>query len=143
MSKPCPKKARSVPHSKNNTTFNQQRLDRRSQNASTALKESSIKADHGSIKAKKSSKAAHLLLKGGHAWHKQHGRELNGSLHVEVRSGQRLQELLEGRLEEGIVLILAHLHCQDDVSTEAPRKLLKMQNSKFLCLLCENMNSRM
>ena len=45
-----------------------------------------------------------------------------------MRSGQRLQELLEGRLEEGIVLILTHLHSQDDESSEALRKLLKMQS---------------
>ncbi len=91
---------------------------------------------------KKSSKMAHLLLKGGHAWYKQHGRELNSSLHVEVRSGQRLQELLEGLLEEGIILILTHLQCQDGVSSESPRKLLKMQNLKFLCVLCVCINSR-
>jgi hypothetical protein len=74
---------------------------------------------------------AHLLLKGGHAWHKQHGRELNGSLHIEVRSGQRLQELLEGLLEEGIILIFNHLQSQDGVSSEAPRKLAQFETSLY------------
>ncbi len=73
---------------------------------------------------------AHLLLKGGHAWYKQHGCELNGTLHIEVRSGQRLQKLLEGLLEEGIVLILTHLQLQDSVSSEAPCKLAKNAQSE-------------
>ena len=52
----------------------------------------------------------YLLLERCHAGHKQHGSELNGALHIEVGAGQGLQELLEGLLEEGIVLVLTHLH---------------------------------
>lgn len=54
-------------------------------------------------------KEGYLLLEGGHARHKQHGCELDGALHVEVGVCKRLQELLKGLLEEGVVLIIGHL----------------------------------
>ena len=61
------------------------------------------------VECSRGKERGYLLLKGGHAGHKQHGSELDGALHIEVGVCERLQELLEGLLEEGIVLILTHL----------------------------------
>ena len=50
-----------------------------------------------------------LLVEGRHAGHEQHGPELNCALHVEVGERERVQELLEGQLEELVVFRLLNL----------------------------------
>lgn len=52
---------------------------------------------------------SHLLLERCHAWHEEHGPELDGALHVEVGGCQGVQELLECQLEELCALLLRHL----------------------------------
>lgn len=64
----------------------------------------------------------YLLLKGGHARHKQHSCELDGALHIEVGVRKRLQKLLEGLFEERVILLTRDLwrHNRTYASTNKP-----------------------
>lgn len=51
------------------------------------------------------------LLEGRHSGDVEQGTELDRALDIEMGVGCRLQELFEGALEEGVVLLLGHLQC--------------------------------
>ena len=59
----------------------------------------------------------YLLLEWSHSWNEEKCRELDSALNVEVRLRQRLQKLLEGQLEEAVVLLLVHLQSVGDPSS--------------------------